>query len=138
MRQFFTIPGQPQGKARARTVSQGGRVHSYTPPKTAAYERLIAECYKESFPSAEAYQGAVQVAIHAFYAVPKSWAKEKRKQALAGMIPVLVRSDIDNVCKLVMDALNGIAWVDDKQVVWLQADKQYGAEPRVEVEIWMV
>ncbi len=138
MRRFFSVPGPPQGKARARTVTQGGRVHSYTPSKTAQYEALVARTYKESFPDSEAATGAVEVVIRAFYAVPKSWPKEKRKQALAGMIPVLTKPDIDNACKAVLDSLNSIAWQDDKQIIWLQAIKAYSAEPRVEVEIWQV
>jgi Holliday junction resolvase RusA-like endonuclease len=132
----FTIPGPPVGKQRARTVTQGGYTHSYTPPKTALYERLAAECYKQSFPGAEAATGAVQVAIRAFYAIPKSWHREKQKLALAGLIPVTVKPDLDNVCKCVMDACNGLAWADDKQVIWMQAQKAYAVEPRVDVEIW--
>ena len=132
----FVIPGQPVGKARARTVSQGGKTHSYTPAKTARYEALVRGVYQNTFPGAKAATGAVQVAIRAFYAIPKSWTVEKRKKALAGMIPVLVRPDLDNAAKLIMDSLNGIAWVDDAQIIWLQACKEYSITPRVEVEIW--
>lgn len=34
----FTIPGPPQGKARARTCRNG---HSYTPKNTVLYENLV-------------------------------------------------------------------------------------------------
>lgn len=39
----FTVPGQPQGKARARTFYNGnmGRMQSVTPEKTVLYENLI-------------------------------------------------------------------------------------------------
>ena len=136
MRRSFTVPGPPVGKQRARTVTQGGWVHSYTPAKTAAYESLVASTYKSSYPGAEAATGAVQVVIHAFYKVPLSWPLEKRKKALAGMIPVSVKPDLDNVLKIVTDALNGVAWVDDKQIVYATVQKIYADMPRVEVEIW--
>ena len=45
-----------------------------------------------------------------------------------------VRPDIDNYCKAVMDALNGMIWQDDGQIVQLEASKRYG-EPRAEIEI---
>jgi crossover junction endodeoxyribonuclease RusA len=46
----------------------------------------------------------------------------------------MVKADIDNLSKAVMDALNGIAWVDDEQVVSLSAIKCIplnGTEPRI-------
>ena len=46
----------------------------------------------------------------------------------------MVKADIDNLSKAVMDALNGIAWVDDEQVVSLSAIKtpvRPGTEPRI-------
>lgn len=136
MRRYLCIPGQPQGKARARTVMQGGKAHSYTPAKTAAYEALVAGTYKTTFPGAEAATGAVEVAIRAIYEVPKSWPRKRKAEALAGMIPVTTKPDCDNILKIVCDALNGIAWVDDKQIVFAKVRKMYGVEPRVEVEIW--
>ena len=132
----FTVPGQPQGKARPRVVSRGGYTHAYTPTKTAQYEACVREAYKLSIPPRKPPSGAVEVAIRAYYAVPKSWPLEKRKKALAGMIPVTVKPDCDNIIKIICDALNGLAWEDDKQIIWAQVSKAYGAEPRVEVEIW--
>lgn len=37
-----------------------------------------------------------------------------------------VRPDLDNLVKLVKDALNGVAYVDDSQVAHLRAEKLYG------------
>jgi Holliday junction resolvase RusA-like endonuclease len=45
-----------------------------------------------------------------------------------------VRPDIDNYAKAILDALNGVMWADDGQIVQLTASKSYG-EPRVEIEI---
>lgn len=136
MRRFFTVWGQPQGKGRARVVSQGGKAHGYTPPKTALYERLVAETYKSSYDGADALRKAVELKIDAFFRVPDSWPRRKKQEALAGLLPVTVKPDCDNILKVIADALNGVAWLDDKQVTFAQVRKAYGAEPRVEIEIW--
>ena len=50
--------------------------------------------------------------------------------------PPLVKPDIDNVVKLVMDALNGVAYDDDKQVVRQYAEKRYtDGEPYIAVRV---
>ena len=43
--------------------------------------------------------------------------------------------DCDNLAKIILDSLNGIAYEDDKQVVRLYVEKIYGEHPRVEVEL---
>jgi Holliday junction resolvase RusA-like endonuclease len=73
--------------------------------------------------------------LRAFLPVPGSWPKSKKAKALAGIITPTVKPDADNLAKSVCDALNGVAWVDDKQVIKLHVFKAYGV-PRVEVEIW--
>jgi Holliday junction resolvase RusA-like endonuclease len=47
-----------------------------------------------------------------------------------------VKPDLDNVVKAVLDALNGVVYLDDAQVVNLVATKRYATEPRVEVYIF--
>jgi Holliday junction resolvase RusA-like endonuclease len=135
MRRFFVVPGAPVGKARARVVTQGGYTHSYTPEKTALYERLVADTYKFTFPGEKPLTGPVELILRAFLPVPESWAKSKKAKALAGIITPTVKPDADNLAKSVCDALNGVAWIDDKQVIKLHVIKAYGV-PRVEVEIW--
>ena len=132
----FVVPGQPQGKGRPRVTTRGGIAHAYTPGRTVSYEKLVAAAYREAYPGALPAAGAVQIAIRAVYAIPKSWPRKRKQQALAEMIPVTVKPDCDNVLKVISDALNGVAWQDDKQIVFAQVVKKYGIEPRVEVEIW--
>lgn len=136
MRKMIVVNGQPQGKARARTVTQGGKTHSYTPPKTAAYEALIAGEYRSAFPGAEPATGPVQVKITAYFLVPKSWPRRRKQEALAGLIAPTVVPDCDNILKVAADALNGIAWADDKQITYAEVQKHYAVTPRMEIEIW--
>lgn len=65
-------------------------------------------------------------------------------EPLAGEIVVVLEiyrprkvGDIDGVFKLVFDALNGVAWFDDKQIVELTARRHDDKHnPRIELVIW--
>jgi Holliday junction resolvase RusA-like endonuclease len=43
--------------------------------------------------------------------------------------------DVDNLAKGVLDALNGIAWLDDSQVVDMRVIKAFG--PKDYVDLWI-
>lgn len=82
----------------------------------------------------EQLQGAIGVSIRAFMPMPQAMAKSKAKSAaaLAGTIRPLTKPDVDNFAK-VIDALNGIVWRDDNQVVDLAVSKFYSDRPRLEL-----
>lgn len=136
----FNVPGQPQGKARARTVRDGaGHVRSYTPAKTKQYETLIAWAYKgaggKMFPDG----AAVNIEIEARYQIPKSYTKKKASACAAGDVLPLVKPDVDNISKAVLDALLGVAYRDDSSVVRVLTRKRYTArdeEPGCAVSVW--
>lgn len=117
---YFFVPGKVQGKARPRFSSRSGTV--YTPEKTKSYERQIAEAYEAQ--RGPCFKGAVTVVIEAVFPIPKSWTRAKKAEALAGKLPP-GKPDIDNILKVVLDGLNGIAYEDDKQVVLTQCKKVY-------------
>ena len=109
----FTIPGKPQGKARARTFynPKTKGMSSMTPEKTVLYENLISTCYlqaagEERF-SDEDY---LLVRIQAYFEPAKSVSKKKREEMLQGMILPAKKPDIDNIVKSVLDALNQVAY----------------------------
>lgn len=137
MRVEFTIPGEPQGKARARTVrnKHTGAIVSYTPEKTVFYEKMIAFAYKQK--TTQNFESVpVVVAIYAYYGIPKSWSNKKKTGAIKGLILPTKKPDVDNIAKVVCDALNGVAYKDDSQIVRLFVHKRYSHVPRVEVEIF--
>ena len=119
---YFFVPEKVQGKARPRFSHRSGTV--YTPGKTKSYERQIAEAYKAQygFP----HEGAVMVTIEAVFPIPKSWTRAKKAEAAAGKLAP-GKPDIDNILKVVLDGLNGIAYKDDKQVTMTQCKKFYTA-----------
>ncbi|MFA5625504.1 MAG: RusA family crossover junction endodeoxyribonuclease [Bradymonadales bacterium] len=129
----FTVPGQPQGKGRPRFAKVGGYVKAYTPEQTASYESFIKLAYYKA--GGGMSEKPVKLTVRAFYLVPDSWSKKKRIAALGGGVRPTVKPDIDNIVKVVCDALNELAYSDDKQIVALECYKHYDVAPRVEIEI---
>ena len=54
---------------------------------------------------------------------------------LRGCIFPSKKPDADNIAKIVLDALNGVAYEDDSQVINLSVQKRYSEEARVFVHI---
>lgn len=125
----FTVPGMPRGKGRPRFTRDG---HAYTDGQTRDYETLVRQCYQQAAGTYD-FPGAVCLSVRIVLPVPGSDSRRVRTDKLIGCIPPTRKPDVDNVAKIVMDALNGAAWADDKQVTQLSVAKFYGSEARVEV-----
>jgi len=124
----FEIPGKPQGKARARTFYNPRlkRVQSITPEQTVCYENLIKMCFLQAKPKDfEMYQDGVHIEVKAYY----------RKAKGNKMLHPCLKVDVDNLVKVICDALNGLAYKDDKQVVGLVVNKVWGEPEGVIVTI---
>lgn len=136
----FTIPGAPQGKARARTCRNG---HTYTPDNTVLYENLVKteflrQCGRGQRIRSDDTRRAISMQITAVYPVPASYPKRDKVAALAGDLLPTKKPDADNVAKVIADALNGLAYDDDAQITDLSVLKRYGEEPEVRVKLWPV
>ena len=132
MKISFTVEGDPFGWQRAGQNRYTGAV--YTQAKTRQHEQLVAWAYRIAakgymFP-ADTY---VSLQVIAYMKIPKSATKAKRAQMLSGEIRPIVKPDWDNLGKLVSDALNGVAYDDDKCVVSASVQKFYSDKPRTEV-----
>lgn len=123
---WIFIPGKPKGKQRPRVV----RGHAFTPQETKDYEQMIANLYRAMH--GEMFEGYVEVEIIANFAIPKSYSKKKREQIKYGQIRPAVKPDIDNIIKIVLDALNGIAYKDDTHVIEVAAKKAYTMDEKNE------
>lgn len=133
MKVKFIIPGEPKGKGRPRFNMLKGSV--YTPRSTATYESLVAVGYQMQCKYKFSDIDMLEMIIHAYYKIPKSASKEKRKKIESGKILPTKKPDIDNIFKIIADSLNGIAYRDDAQIVSGICKKYYSVTPRVEVEI---
>lgn len=129
----FTVPGEPVGKARPRMTRAG---HTYTPGKTVSYENLVKLCFRNVYPNWVPVEDKITVALHAYYSIPKSASKKKQVLMHDGRIRPTKKPDVDNIMKAIADALNGIAYKDDSQIVSASINKWYSDTPRVEVAIF--
>ena len=137
MRQIkFSIPGNPFGKQRPRVVHRGSFSKAYTPEKTVNYENLVKVMYQQAAKGRMFSDDAMlDVRIIAYYDIPKSTSKKKRRLMLEHKIRPTKKPDFDNIGKIVCDSLNLIAYHDDSAIVDAQVRKFYSENPRVDVTI---
>lgn len=129
----FFVPGPPRGKGRPRAARMGKHIRLYTDDKTFSYESTVALAASRAMASRAPFEGPMSVVMRMRHPVPKSWSKRKREDALSDRVLPTVKCDADNCVKAVFDAINGIVWVDDVQVVELALTKRYAATPGVDV-----
>lgn len=131
----FEIPGEPQGKRRAPFVRAGHFIKSYTDKATVNYETFIREMFCVAYPGFVPLEGSLDVEIRAFCGMPKTISKKKRALMEGGELRPAKRPETDNLAKVVLDALTGLTFKNDSQVVGLIVEKAYSDRPRVEVEV---
>lgn len=127
----FVIPGKVQAKQRPRFNGE----FAYTPRETVAYENWVKTCYLEKYKGQRPLEKPLKVKIIAYYDIPKSTSKKKQQQMLNNEIFPTVKPDTDNIAKSILDSLNKIAYLDDKQVVKLEVEKYYSQAPSTVVMI---
>ena len=131
----FIVSGKPQGKARPRFRKIGNYVSTYNPKQTTEYEKLVKSSAIEQCKDKlnKQYTGLVKMSIKAYFKPNKSISK-KQYNLLIGK-EHLKKPDSDNIAKIICDSLNGVAYKDDSQVAYLEIEKYYAEEERVEVII---
>lgn len=120
----FTVYGKPQGKARPRFTRQG---RAYTPKNTVDYEKQIKQAYVSAGGTLISDTAPIQICITAYLKKAKS----------NKMVSPTLKPDADNIAKAVCDAINNIAYKDDKQIVYLSVCKFWADDgiEKVVVEI---
>jgi Holliday junction resolvase RusA-like endonuclease len=133
----FIIYGEPKGKGRPRFSTVNGYVKTRTPEDTVNYENLVKLMYQKDCrePMYEKNEPLV-MEIEAHYSIPKSASKKKAAQMSLGEIRPTKKPDIDNLCKIIMDSLNKVAYYDDSQIIWASVGKYYSLTPRVVVRMY--
>lgn len=132
----FEIDGEPTGKGRPRFVrtATGGR--AVTPCKTTAYENHVRLEYNRQIKDFIFDENEMlKMNIVAYFSIPKSKSKKVKKEMILNIIRPTKKPDMDNIIKIIADALNKIAYYDDKQIVECNIKKYYSNDPRVIVEI---
>jgi Holliday junction resolvase RusA-like endonuclease len=128
----FSVPGEPKGKGRPKFVKSTGI--AFTPKETANYENWVKTCFLNMHQQKIQGDVPLRANITAYFQIPKSASKKERQRMEIGTVLPMKKPDADNIVKIILDSLNGIAYDDDKQVCEVCFRKYYG-EPRVDVQI---
>jgi Holliday junction resolvase RusA-like endonuclease len=131
---FFTVP-QVSGKGRPRFARQGTFVKTYTDAKTLTYEKSIQTYAKQAMGSTSPLTGAVAAYLHIGIPIPPSYSKTRQKACIEGLERPTKKPDIDNIVKAVLDGMNGIVYLDDKQVVDLHLTKVYSSKEGIDIMV---
>lgn len=133
----FTVMGEPCAQGRPRFSTLGGYVKAIDPAKSRnqkSYIKYLATAAAKQQDWTYTYL-PLYVEIIAYMGIPKSKSKKWRAAAIRGQERPTKKPDTDNIFKLVTDALSGVIYADDKQIVGCRVQKWYSEEPRTEVKI---
>lgn len=130
----FTVYGEPTAQGRPKFSTRGGFAKAYDPAKSRDYKDYVKLAASEHAPKA-LLEGPLGMVLTVYRSTPKSFSKIKATLAESGQLTPTTKPDIDNYLKGVKDALKGVIWKDDSQVVEVFARKRYSARPRIEVKI---
>jgi Holliday junction resolvase RusA-like endonuclease len=119
----FFVPGKPRGQQRPRFVRKLGI--AFTPNETRVAAADVRAAFVAAHPEHHLWTGPIFLRVVARYDVPASRPKWWRERVSTGCTPFVSRPDLDNVVKLVKDALTSVVWKDDSQVFQILAHKFY-------------
>jgi Holliday junction resolvase RusA-like endonuclease len=106
-------------KKHAKQRPRSGRGHTYTPTVTKEAEKIIRDNFLACVgPDFKPLEGPLRVGV--------AMSKDRVHLTIHEIEPRnnnSLNGDIDNYLKTVLDALNGVAWVDDKQIDYLEGWK---------------
>ena len=152
MRIRFSIPGNPTAQKRHRTTRRGEHNIQYDPSEGDKADFLsLCMANRPKHP----VEGLVIISMAFWMMIPKGYPKKFKAQVAkwdaariqypTGSVhrmfhkPLahIKRPDIDNLIKLVFDALKGVYWKDDTQIQIRCAFKLYSHSPRTQLEIYL-
>ena len=128
-----------KGRHRSRIVVPRDRkqkmfIQNYPDPQTEQFENFIKEYAALTMRGRAPTIEPVALLVHAFLDIPESWSKRDKERARRGGISPTTKPDWDNFGKIT-DALNGIVWKDDSQVIDGRVIKRYSDEPGLRIEV---
>jgi len=121
------IPIRPKPAPRPRVTRRG----TYNPKDYTDYKNAIALLAEREKP--KKIEGAVLLKIEYRFKMPNSWSK-KKKVEMQGLWHTS-RPDLDNLDKSIKDALSGVCYNDDSQVVLKQTNKVWSNNGMVHITV---
>ena len=131
----FTVHGTPVAKGRPRASKTPAGIRMHTPKTTKTYERKLKATAIVAMNASKPFLRPIALSVGIVVPIPASWPKKRQTLARIGVICATKKPDADNVLKVIKDAMNGVVYGDDAQVVVINLSKAYGDEPRVDVVV---
>lgn len=131
----FSMAGPPRGKGRPRATVRSGHAQIYTDSATRQYEKSVRELTAGAMRGAAPFTGPLSVSLQFRIGLAASMSKRQRARILAGEEPWFGGPDADNLAKAVLDGMNAVAFLDDKQITRLWAVKVPSDSPGVDVRV---
>lgn len=128
----FTVYGEPVPWKRPRF--NGKSKHVFEDSKVKNYKAKVIEAFEESGGKVYEKDVPLRMSIRFYLSVPKSASQKKRLNLISNFFPTK-RPDNDNLYKGIADALNGVAYYDDSQIVITHIHKLWSINPRAEISI---
>jgi Holliday junction resolvase RusA-like endonuclease len=130
----FTTYARPEPMGSMRGFVRNGRaILTSNNKKMKPYRQEVTNCAMVAIneagwlmPLAGKHE-PVKLSLKFYFARPVSIPKKRTE--------IVVKPDIDKIIRATADALTGILYADDAQIVEMQASKHYGTPERVEVSI---
>lgn len=132
---YFIVEGEVVGKGRPRFTNRNGYVTAYTPKKTMDYEKKVREAYLNEYqPLRWVDKEPLEMIVNAYFEIPKSASKKARENMLLNEYPTK-KPDFDNILKTIADALSGMTYGDDCQIVKATVNKIWSESAKAEITI---
>ena len=121
----FVLPGKDGKKPRAILTSDNTKMKPYR--QQVGWAALDARAKAGHTTLFAEKQVAVGVEFRFYFEKPPSITKKRQY--------ISVKPDIDKICRSTIDAMTGIMFADDAQIIHLDASKYYGLPERAEITV---
>ena len=130
------LDGPVVGKGRPRVSTANGFARLYPDGKTVKYEGQLRLAAMQQMAGRGPTIQPVRALVTVHLQIMPSWTQREQAAARLGHIYPIKRNsgDADNYLKI-LDAFNGIVWVDDSQIVEALVRKVYADQPSLRIEI---
>lgn len=130
----FALEPQSQLRPRAAVSRRTHHIFMYDPKNTHIYKQTLHEAALSLYDGSP-LTSALSVEVSFYRKVQQSLSHVEHDRRINGLHRPTVKPDTDNYIKAFLDAMTGVIWKDDAQIVDLSAHKYYADEPHITLDV---
>ena len=127
-----TILGKPIAQARPRFARRGKFVKTYNPQETEAGKVYLE--IRQQWGKNKPLDGPLKVWMTFCFPITKG-SKKEVADMINGITRHTKKPDLTNLGKFYEDVMNGLVFLDDKQICEIELDKAYAQEPQTIITV---